>query len=110
MKNTETLKKNYEFRFVLTKGKYYSGKYLECFIVNNNLKKNKIGIAVSKKIGKAVKRNYLKRIIRENYRLNEENVGIGKSIVFLIKKKANINEINFSKIESDMLEILNEVK
>lgn len=42
MKNTEKLKKNYEFRFVLRKGKYYSGKYIEAFAVKNNLKINKL--------------------------------------------------------------------
>ncbi len=42
MKNTEILKKNYEFRFVLKKGKYYSGKYIEAFAIKNNLEINKI--------------------------------------------------------------------
>ncbi|MCI8620470.1 MAG: hypothetical protein HFJ50_01235 [Clostridia bacterium] len=42
MKSTEKLKKNYEFRFVLGKGKYYSGNYIEAFSVKNNLKINKL--------------------------------------------------------------------
>ena len=42
MKKTEMLKKNYEFKYVLTKGKYYSGKVIEAFVVKNNLKINKI--------------------------------------------------------------------
>ena len=43
MKKTEMLKKNYEYKRVLTKGKYYSGKYIEAFIKTNNNKylKNK---------------------------------------------------------------------
>lgn len=32
MKKTKMLKKNYEFRTVLSKGKYFSGKYVEAFI------------------------------------------------------------------------------
>ena len=31
MKKTKMLKKNYEFRDVLSKGKYYSGEYLDAF-------------------------------------------------------------------------------
>lgn len=56
MKKTEMLKKNYEFRFVLKKGKYYSGNYIEAFIINNNLKKNKIGIAIKTKLRKGSKK------------------------------------------------------
>ena len=32
MKKTKMLKKNYEFKYVLSKGKYFSGKYIEAFI------------------------------------------------------------------------------
>ena len=38
MKKTKMLKKNFEFRKVLTKGKYFSGKYIEAFILKNNEK------------------------------------------------------------------------
>ncbi len=109
MKKTETLKKNYEFRHVLTKGKYYSGKYIEAFCINNNLEENKIGIAVGTKIGKATKRNYLKRMIREAYRLNKNDAKMGKSIVFLIKKRTNIDEISFKVVEKDIIEMLKKI-
>ena len=36
MKTTKMLKKNYEFRQVLTNGKYYAGNYLRAFIIKNN--------------------------------------------------------------------------
>ena len=42
MKNTEVIKKNYEFRLVLKRGKYYSGKHIECFVMKNNLEKNRM--------------------------------------------------------------------
>ena len=60
MKKTEMLKKNYEYKRVLTKGKYYSGKYIEAFIKTNNNNKNFLGIAIGVKIAKAVKRNHIK--------------------------------------------------
>ena len=84
------MKKNYEFKNVLSKGNYYTGKGIEAFIQKTNqTKRNFLGIAVSVKIGKAVKRNHIKRLIRENYRICEETIKSGYRIVFLWKKKVD---------------------
>ena len=103
MKKTKMLKKNYEFRNVLSKGKYYSGKNIEVFIKKNNLKEiNFLGIAIGVKIAKATKRNRIKRLIRENYRLIEEKLSLGYSIVFLWKKNVNIENATFYNIKNDI--------
>lgn len=102
MKKTKMLKKNYEFKNVLSKGKYYSGKNIEAFIKNNNKKFNFLGLAISVKTAKAVKRNHIKRLIRENYKVLESEIKCGQSIVFLWKKKADVKNANFSNIQSDM--------
>lgn len=105
MKKTVTLKKNYEFKRVFVKGKYYSGKCLEAFVMKHSKQINYLGIAIGVKIAKAVKRNRIKRLIRENYRLLEEEIQTGYTIVFLWKKKVNIKEANFYRIKKDMLSI-----
>jgi len=105
MNNTEMLKKNYEFKYIFLKGKYISGKYIEIFIKKNNISKNLLGIAISKKIAKSVKRNRIKRLIRENYRLLENNIKLGNSIVILWKKNISIENANFKNIENDMKNI-----
>ena len=105
MKKTRMLKKNYEFKNVLSKGNYYSGKYIEAFVKKNNFMYNLLGIAISVKVAKAVKRNFLKRIIRENYRLIEEQIKPGYSIVFMWKKRSNIENATFDNIKTDMIDI-----
>ena len=102
MKKTEILKKNYEFRTVLNKGKFYGGKYIDIFVTKNNKGINYIGIAIGVKLAKAVKRNHVKRLIRESYRLMEEQIKTGNNIVFLWKKKKDIKEANFDNISKDM--------
>lgn len=102
MKNTKMLKKNYEFRKVLSRGNHYSGKNLEIFIQENNKNNNFLGLAISSKQANAVNRNRIKRLIRENYKNFEDNIKFGKNIIFLLKKDVNIKDVNFYSIYEDM--------
>lgn len=103
MKKTKMMKKNYEFRNVLSKGNYYSGRYMEAFIQKTKQENiNFLGIAIGVKVAKAVRRNQMKRFIRENYRLYEKEIQSGYAMVFLWKKKADIKDSNFQNIKKDM--------
>jgi ribonuclease P protein component len=83
----ETLKKNYEFSRVYRKGRYVSGQYLAINILENIYKHNRIGISVSKKAYKSsVKRNLLRRRIKEIIRTAGFNLKEGHDIVFVVKK------------------------
>ena len=105
MKKTVMLKKNYEFRKVLSKGKYYSGEYIEALILSKAKGKNALGIAVNTKLGTAVERNRIKRLFRESYYLLEEKLINGQEIVFLWKKKQPIEKATFQNIKVDMEKI-----
>lgn len=105
MEKTYTLKKNYEFKRVFDKGKYFGSNTIEVFIKNNNKKYNRIGIAISSKLCKATKRNRIKRLIRENYKNNNKNIKKGYDIVFLWNKKAPIEEAEYKKIDNSMKKI-----
>ena len=110
MKKTKMLKKNYEFSNVFTKGKYFSGKKIGAFILNNPKNENYLGIAISVKAGHAYQRNRIKRLIRENYRVHENEINSGASIVFILKKNVNIEEIDFNMVNQDIKEILEKAK
>lgn len=115
MKKTKMLKKNYEFRKVLTKGNYFVGDYIQIVSLKNNGNRfdknyNYIGIAVNTKFGKAVKRNKIKRLIRENYKILEDRLDLGYSIVFLLRKNIEIECVTFRKISQDMEKLLKKSK
>ena len=110
MKRTKMIKKNYEFRAILNKGKYVTGKFIECFYVSNKQDINFMGIAISSKLAKANKRNRIKRLIRENYQKIENDIKVGKSFVFLFKKNRDVRECTYKNIEEDMLKIMKEMK
>lgn len=106
MERTKMLKKNYEFRKVLNKGKYFSGRNIEAFILRNDENVNFLGLAISTKIGHAVQRNRIKRLLRENYKEVEMQIGEGYSIIFLLKKKAKAEDITFCSVKEDVKYIL----
>jgi len=110
MKKTKMLKKNYEFRKVLSKGKYFCGSYIDAVIQDNKKKCNYLGLAINTKIAKAVKRNRIKRLIRENYSILESNILSGKSIVFLWKKNVDIENATFINIKIDMNKIFDKAE
>ena len=111
MKKTKILKKNYEFRKVIKYGDFYSGRYISAYVLKNKNTNCFLGLAVGVKVGKAYQRNRIKRLLRENYKLLEDNIIDGYSIVFLVKKSnLNVNDISFNNIKRDMNKILNEAK
>lgn len=54
MQKTEMLKKNYEFKQVLTKGKCYTGVYLKTYIMPIYKNNNFLGLAVGAKVRKSL--------------------------------------------------------
>lgn len=106
MKNTIMLKKNYEFKNLFSKGKFYYGNYIHMYIKKTNNNYNKLGIAVSKKQGKAVNRNRIKRLIRENYKIFEESIEKGTNILIVINKEKNVKEIEFKDIQENFYSTL----
>lgn len=64
------LKKNRQFNYIYRKGEKVKSKNFNLFIINSKFKTYKIGYSISKKEGKANKRNLLKRRLREIIRLN----------------------------------------
>ena len=86
MKFSASLKLNHVFRRLYrTSG--FAGPYLVLYARKNRTGQNRVGITVSKKLGKANVRNRIRRRLREAYRLNEEKFQPGWDIVVVGRGK-----------------------
>ena len=100
MKFSSSLKLNHIFqRLYHTKG--VADGYLVLYARKNRTQTNRVGITVSKKLGKAHIRNRIRRRIREVYRLNEESFSPGWDIVFVARSKAV--DVPFDKLTKSCL-------
>jgi len=60
----------------------------------------KVGFSVSKKLGNSVRRNHIKRLMRENVRLVLPRIRSGYHLVFVARRGAA--QADFKKLGSDM--------
>ena len=87
MKFSHSLKLNHIFqRLYRTSG--HANGYLVLYARKNRTSTNRVGITVSKKLGKANVRNRVRRRLREVYRLNEEKFQSGWDIVVVARTRA----------------------
>ena len=103
MKFSESLKKNQQFRAVYEKGISCANRYLVVYKLENGLKRNHLGISVSKKVGNSVVRHRITRLIRECYRLNQHMFSSGLDIIVVSRVAAKGH--NYYDIESALLHL-----
>ena len=102
-KKRERVKKNVDFLAAYKKGIKKGSKHFRIAILPNNLHWRRLGLTVSKKIGKSVTRNYVKRRLREYFRLHKENLPESCDIVFTAKTGAD--RLTYAEIRRELNEI-----
>lgn len=81
------LTENKDFRGAYYHGKFCVGPALVSYARKNRLSITRVGITVSKKVGKAVVRNRSRRVIRAAYAALQPRVRPGYDIVFVARGK-----------------------
>ena len=87
MNFSSALKLNHIFRRLYHTPAFANG-YLVLYAQKNRTGQNRVGITVSKKLGKAVVRNRVRRRLREVYRLHESRFLPGWDIVVVARGRA----------------------
>ena len=102
MKFSTSLKLNHVFRR-LYRGSGFAGPYVVLYARKNRTGENRVGITVSKKLGKAHVRNRIRRRLREVYRLNEGRFLPGWDIVVVARSRAV--DAPFAKLTRSYLDL-----
>ncbi len=64
------------------------GQRIVLHVYPNKTEKNRIGFSISKKVGKSVQRNRIRRVFGEAFRLNYEKIKKGYDFVIVARKAA----------------------
>ncbi len=96
-KSQYKIRKGWEYRFIYRNGRRKANRYFVLYSIKNSLGYSRFGISVSRKLGGAVRRNRIKRIIREIVRLRNDTKEMGVDMVIVAREGmvgANFKESN----------------
>lgn len=100
----ERIRRRADFLRISKEGVHYNSPHFRIWICPNQLPQRRLGIIVGKKVGSAVKRNRVKRLIREFFRQHKEE--LLKSSDFIIQAKEGADKLNFWQVSAELQEIL----
>jgi ribonuclease P protein component len=104
------LAKRPDFVRVYEAGRKQFGRYAVLFFAGNDLPNSRIGITVTKKVGKANIRNRMKRWTREVYRRQREPLGLdAQALDIVVNVKPGAAQTSFQDFSRDLTRVLERI-
>ena len=85
------IKKHRHFQLFYSHGKSYANKYLALYVLPAGMVKGKAAFAAGRSLGPAVVRNRVRRLLRECYRLHQDELAPGCCLL-LIGRRAIVKQ------------------
>lgn len=89
-----------EFEQVYSQGRRYSSPFFSAFLLKTGEPASRVGFTVPRALGKAVRRNRIRRRMREAVRLHLPEIGVGWNIVF--NPRRAVLEADFAVLEQEV--------
>jgi ribonuclease P protein component len=93
------LSKATDFKRVFSKGKRNTTRFFVIYCLPNHLSFPRLGIQVRAKIGTAVQRNYIKRIVRDTFRKRKGDLREPLDMIFIAEKP--LTELKSAELETE---------
>lgn len=106
MNKNKIIKESKKYTEIISKKQSVKNKYYSIYYEESN--KNKYGITVPKKIGKAHIRNKIKRRIKNIIITNEKSIQTNFNYVIIIKEA--ILNLDYLSMEKELLDLLKKVR
>ena len=101
MRGKQWLKKSRQYALVYSEGRSWANKLMVMKALPNGLALSRFGLSVGRRVGKAVIRNRVKRLIREILRTTP--LKPGWDIIFITRPLANTNYAHLKQSTTDLL-------
>ncbi len=98
------LKKDEDFKKIYRHRKTYGNRNFTLYIKPNHSDQVRIGFSISKKVGKAVTRNLIKRRLKMLYRDHCDQLKPGYDLVLVVKN--NVADLSFQQLKSAFIHIM----
>ena len=106
VKGEQYLKKRAQFGLVYEKGNSWINNMVVVKALPNGLDLSRYGLSVGKRVGKAVQRNRVKRLLREILRVLP--LKPGWDIIFIARVPAST--VDFSSLQKKVIELLHQAQ
>ena len=108
----QRLLSNVQFKAVLDRGRRSGDGLLTLYMAPNDCGRARLGVSVGKSHGGAVQRNRLKRLLREAFRQNQQEIPSGYDYVLLISSRLGkgqdaAGKLTFEQIKASFLALVN---
>lgn len=105
MKKKYRIKKNTEFQAVFEKGNSVANRQLVLYVLEKEGQEHfRIGLSVSKKLGKAVVRNKIKRFLRHAFHELSDEIKNDRDYVVIARKP--VLEMDYHQIKKSLRHVL----
>lgn len=114
------LVRNSQFKDVLGRGMRVSNGVLTLYMAKNDCGFMRVGVSVGKFWGNAVVRNRLKRLLREAFRQNQNQIPAGFDYLLMISRSRGksdksgsreaVKQLTFEQVRASLLALANQVR
>lgn len=102
----EHLRSPADFRRVYERRRSASDNWLIIYACENQLPHLRLGLSVSRKVGSAVRRNRLRRLYREAFRLSRSQMPIGLDLVLIPRTSS---EPTLAELQQSLVKLVRQV-